>query len=99
MFAVSIEKALPGLVLVVAAVGAPALIFSAEGLPRLRSLEKELAQVNHENEEARRQITFLRRTVSNLKDNPPAVERIARDELGLVRKNEVVFQFPAAKGR
>jgi cell division protein FtsB len=40
----------------------------------------------------------LRKGVQNLKDNPDSVERIARDELGLVRKNEVVFQFPTAKG-
>lgn len=84
--------------LIVAAVGAPVLIFSSDGLPRLRSLERELAQVHDENNEQRRQIEFLRQTVQNLKDNPSAVERIARDELGLVRKNEVVFQFPQARG-
>ena len=58
------------------------------------SLEKELAAVRHENDETRRQIEFLRKEVQHLKDDPTAVERIARDELGLVRKNEVVFQFP-----
>lgn len=74
------------------------MILSADGLPRLRALEKELAQVHRENGEQRRQIEFLRKSVQNLKDNPDSVERIARDELGLVRKNEVVFQFPTAKG-
>jgi cell division protein FtsB len=93
-----LERGLPAVILLVAAVGAPVMILSSEGLPRLRSLEKELAMVNHENGEQRRQIEFLRKTVSNLKDNPSAVERIARDELGLVRKNEVVFQFPPARG-
>ena len=28
-----------------------------------------------------------------LRENPVAVERIAREQLGLVRKSEVVFQF------
>jgi cell division protein FtsB len=82
----------------VAAVGAPLMIFSSDGLPRLRSLERELAQVQRENAEQRRQIEFLRKGVQNLKDNPQSVERIARDELGLVRKNEVVFQFPPTRG-
>jgi cell division protein FtsB len=32
--------------------------------------------------------------VQHLREDPVAVERIARDELGLVRTSEVVFQFP-----
>jgi cell division protein FtsB len=92
-----LERYLPGVILVVATVGAPWMIFSSEGLPRLRSLEKELGQVQHENDEQRRQIAFLRKSVQNLKDDPQSVERIARDELGLVRRNEVVFQFPPSR--
>ena len=92
-----LERFLPGAILAVAAISAPVMIFSAPGLPRLRSLERELGQVQHENEEARRQISFLRREVQHMKDDPTAVERIARDELGLVRANEVVFQFPAQR--
>lgn len=92
-----LERYLPLTILVVAALGAPTLIFSSDGLPRLRSLEKELEQVQRENEEQRRQIAFLRGEVGHLKDKPAAVERIARDELGLIRKNEVVFQFPKEK--
>ncbi len=94
MFTEALERFLPGFILVVAAIGAPVMIFSSDGLPRLRSLEKELTQVQKENEEERRQIAFLRQAVAAMKDNPAAVERIARDELGLVRKDEVVFQFP-----
>lgn len=93
----TLERYLPAFVLAVAALGAPYLIFSSEGLPRLRSLDAELEKVKAENEEQRRQIAFLRGEVQKLKDDPNAVERIARDELGLVRKNEVVFQFPAER--
>ena len=31
--------------------------------------------------------------MKDLRENPAAVERIAREQLGLVRKSEVVFQF------
>jgi cell division protein FtsB len=31
--------------------------------------------------------------VQELRDDPAAVERIARDQLGMVRRSEVVFQF------
>lgn len=90
----TLERYLPALVLAIAALGAPYLIFSSEGLPRLRSLDAELEKVKAENDEQRRHIAHLRGEVQRLKDDPNAVERIARDELGLVRRNEVVFQFP-----
>ncbi|MFO0659628.1 MAG: septum formation initiator family protein [Polyangiaceae bacterium] len=97
MLARSVQRLLPASILIVAIVSAPVMILSPEGLPRVQSLERELAGVRQENEDARRQVAVLRKTVENLKDNPTAVERLARDELGLTRKNEVVFQFPRQK--
>jgi cell division protein FtsB len=88
-----LERILPLFVLVVALVGAPVLIFSPQGLPRLRGLEKELGDVDDENAALRRDIDALHGRVSRLRDDPAAVERIARDNLGLVRQTEVVFQF------
>jgi cell division protein FtsB len=88
-----VERVLPVAVLVVALVGAPVLIFAPQGLPRLRGIEKELADVDDENAELRRDIEGLRGRVTRLRDDPGAVERIARDNLGLVRQSEVVFQF------
>ncbi len=88
-----IERVLPVAVLVVAVIGAPVLIFSPQGLPRLRGLEKELSDVEDENAQLRREIEALRGRVNRLRDDPKAVERIARDNLGLVRQTEVVFQF------
>ncbi len=88
-----LERTLPIAVLVVAVVGAPVMIFSPQGLPRLRELERELANVEEENAELSRQIEALRGKVARLRDDPTAVERIARDNLGLVRQSEVVFQF------
>jgi cell division protein FtsB len=87
------ERMLPVAVLVVAVIGAPVLIFSPQGLPRLRGLQKELADVNEENADLHREIDSLRGRVTRLRDDPRAVERIARDNLGLVRQTEVVFQF------
>ena len=80
-------------VLVIAVIGAPVLIFSPQGLPRLRGLEKELGDVDEENAAVRREIEALKGRVGRLRDDPGAVERIARDNLGLVRQTEVVFQF------
>lgn len=92
-----LERALPLGILGVALIGAPLLIFEPEGLPRMRALEKELAEVQDENVELRRDVTRLRAEVRDLRDQPAAVERIAREQLGLVRKSEVVFQFGKAR--
>ncbi|MBX3189831.1 MAG: septum formation initiator family protein [Labilithrix sp.] len=59
----------------------------------MRALEKELSGVQNENAELKRDVAKLRVEVKDLRENPKAVERIARDQLGLVRKSEVVFQF------
>jgi cell division protein FtsB len=88
-----LERILPVAMLVVAVVGAPVMIFSPQGLPRLRGLEKELGDVDDENAALRREIDSLKGRVGRLRDDPGAVERIARDNLGLVRQTEVVFQF------
>ncbi|MCU0690536.1 MAG: septum formation initiator family protein [Polyangiaceae bacterium] len=93
-FSLFIERGLPLLILAVAAIGAPALMLAPAGIPRLRAIEAEMAQVERENAELAEKIRLLRLQVQELKDNPKTVERIARDELGLVRNTEVVFQFP-----
>jgi cell division protein FtsB len=74
-------------------IAVPILILEPNGLPRLHGLEREFEQVEADNAELRRDIEHLRVEVQQLKEDPAAVERIARGELGMVRKNEVVFQF------
>ena len=94
---VILERALPIGILAVALIGAPVMIFAPEGLPRLRAVEKELSDVEEDNAALRREIDSLRGNVARLRDDPAAIERIARDNLGLVRQTEVVFQFPVKR--
>jgi cell division protein FtsB len=89
-----LERVLPLLILTMAVVGAPLLILSPQGLPRLRGLEQELDEVDAENAALRRQIEETRARVTQLSGDPAAIERIARDDLGMVRQTEVIFQFP-----
>lgn len=88
---------LPLLILAVAVVGVPVLVFEPQGLPRLRSLERDLEQVEAENRAAEREIARLRTQVKLLKDDLSSVEKVARQELGLVRKSEIVFQLPKSQ--
>jgi cell division protein FtsB len=88
-----LERTLPIGMLTLALVAVPVLVLEPAGLPRLRALQKELDAVSAENDELRRDVVHLRVEVRDLRDDPAAVERIARDQLGMVRKSEIVFQF------
>jgi len=84
---------MPLAVLAVAAISVPMLMLSATGLPRLQGLREEKIRADEEVSRLSQQIWELRAEVARIKDDPAAVERAARDELGLVRRTEVVFQF------
>ncbi|MDB4941406.1 MAG: Cell division protein DivIC (FtsB), stabilizes FtsL against RasP cleavage [Labilithrix sp.] len=86
-------RGLPLAVLTVSLIAVPVLLLEPSGMPRMRALETELSGVQNENAELRRDVGKLRSEVKELRENPTAVERIAREQLGLVRKSEVVFQF------
>jgi len=88
-----VERTLPIAMLCLAIVAVPVLVLEPAGLPRLRALEHEVDDVEAENRESAREVERLRVEVRELRDDPAAVERIARGELGMVRKSEVVFQF------
>jgi cell division protein FtsB len=84
---------MPLAVLAMAAISVPMLMLSATGLPRLQGLREEKVRADEEVSRLSQQIWELRAEVARIKDDPAAVERAARDELGLVRRTEVVFQF------
>lgn len=86
-------RGLPLALLTVSLIAVPVLVLEPEGMPRMRALDKELRDVEADNAELRRDVNRLRTEVKDLRENPVAVERIAREQLGLVRKSEVVFQF------
>jgi cell division protein FtsB len=85
---------LPFALLVFTLVAVPLHLFDEQGLPRYRELSDQLAKVQTKNDRLRREIHELRSETDRLRTDPRAIERIARDELGMVREGEVVFQFP-----
>jgi cell division protein FtsB len=72
----------------------PVRILEAEGLPRYRALREELRQSRERILRLRSEVAQLNEHVGLLRTDPRAIERIARDELGMLRSDEVVFQFP-----
>ena len=85
--------ALPLALLLLALVAVPLRILDREGLPRYRALSSELRELRASNAATRREVRVLKGHVERLRVDPSAVERIARDELGMVRQGEFLFQF------
>ena len=87
------QRLLPLALLLGAGVSVLWMLWSPQGLARLTALERERATLNGEVERVSREIERLRHEVQHIKTAPSSVERVARDELGLVRQSEFVVQF------
>lgn len=88
-----VTRLLPLGILLAAAVSVPWMIWSDDGLPRLNKLRAERVETAERVSRLSAEIRRLRAEVERIKRDPSHVERTARDELGLVRQTEVVFQF------
>ena len=69
------------------------LWFGRGGVPTVSELERELQQQKVANEEARRKIEQLSAEVNDLKEGLNMVEERARNELGMVKPNEILVQI------
>jgi cell division protein FtsB len=63
------------------------------GVPTVAELERALQAQKAENEEARRRIDQLTAEVNDLKEGLNMVEERARNELGMVKPNEIFVQI------
>lgn len=88
-----VQRVLPVGVLALALLGVPWLLFASSGISRLDRLRVERETAELEISRLGKQIEELRVQVQDIKHDPDAVERVARDQLGLVRRTEVVFHF------
>jgi cell division protein FtsB len=89
---------LPFGLLLLALVAVPLRILESEGLPRYRALRAELRELRLANAATRRELRALKRQVERLRRDLSAIERIARDELGMLREGEVLFHFRSTPG-
>lgn len=87
------ERSLPLFVLGLSVISVPWMILAATGIPRLRALGEEKVQVDLEISRLSDEIRRLRVEVRHIKDDPAKIEQVARDQLGLLRQTEIVFQF------
>lgn len=88
-----LERLVPLGMLVVAAVSVPVMLLSPTGLARLEALRNQREALGLDMARLEREIERLRHRAESIKTSPRSVERVARDELGLVRRTELVMHF------
>ncbi len=67
--------------------------FGDKGLLQVYRLRRELREIERVNMELRQENERLRGEIGNLRTNKKYIEELARRELGLVKKGEIVYQF------
>lgn len=71
----------------------PYRAYGPNGVARALRLERQLRQIDQRNDQLRQQNRVLRQQIQSLKEDRTVLERVARDELGMVRSEDVVFQM------
>jgi cell division protein FtsB len=71
-----------------------AAVFGENGVLHLRRLRTEVATLHRDVQTLEAENERLSRALIELRSDPAALERIAREELGLVRPGERVLRFP-----
>ncbi|MEK7841998.1 MAG: septum formation initiator family protein [Deltaproteobacteria bacterium] len=79
--------------LIVIAIISLLTIFGDRGLVRIYKLSKERDSIKTYNEKIKEENTAMRDEIKRLKTDDKYIETIARKELGMVGKNELVYQF------
>jgi cell division protein FtsB len=67
-------------------------VFGTHGVLAMRRAEKEAARVHEQLDQINDENRQLQDHVKSLKTDPQAIERIAREEMGLARPGEYIFK-------
>jgi cell division protein FtsB len=69
-------------------------IFGPHGFIAMRRTQKEINVVREQIGKINQENKSLANQVNSLKTDPKAIERIAREEMGLARPGELIFTLP-----
>jgi cell division protein FtsB len=69
-------------------------VFGPHGFIAMRRTQKEIEQVHDQIGKLNEENKSLSDQVTSLKTDPKAIERIAREEMGLARPGEVIYTLP-----
>ena len=74
-------------------------VFGERGLLRIHHLSKDRQDLQKKAEELKAGNDRMKREIEALKSDRRYLESIARRDFGLVRPNEVIYQFPAGQAQ
>lgn len=69
-------------------------VLGAHGLIAMRKTQKDIEQVQKQIDVLNQENQSLSGQVSSLKTDPKAIERIAREEMGLAKPGEIIYKLP-----
>ena len=69
----------------------PFEIYGEKGVRQYLRLKRELHQIRTRNTRMERSVKKLRREIRALRGDRSTLERVARDELGLIKEGEIVY--------
>jgi len=82
--------AIAGITLAVLVLGA----WAVSGAVRIRALEREIAAAERDIAALRSQAKRLTEAIDRLRNDPAYIEKLGREEHGLVRQGETILKFP-----
>ena len=72
------------------------ILFGKSGIVDNCRMEKKLAALRQANSETVREIDGLKSEILLLRTDPKSIERLARKDLGMVRRGDLVYRFAEA---
>ena len=69
-------------------------VFGTHGFIAMRRTQKEIEQIRDQISKINDENKSLSDQVNSLKTDPNAIERIAREEMGLARPGELIYKLP-----
>ena len=69
-------------------------IFGSHGLLAMRRTQMQMRELRGQVDRLHQENSALNKQVQSLRTDPKAVERIAREEMGLARPGEMIFKLP-----
>ncbi len=73
------------------------IIFGDNGVVDLNAKKERLAKITAENEKLEDQNVQLYRKITRMKEDPVYIEDTARQELKMIREDEIIFKFSDRK--
>jgi len=74
------------------------VLFSDKGLSDLFKLQSERDRLMNQNVQLKKENDTLYRTIERLRNDPEYIESVARKELGMIKKDEVILKPKDNKG-